>query len=76
VKPLVSSRATRAVIGSVLFFVVTVVVLAALLVRDNYRTALANSEGQALRFVAGAWTTCWACPACSRTGLTARWPAA
>ena len=53
-KPLVSSRATRAVIGSVLFFVVAVVVLAALLVRDNYRTSLANSEGQALRFVAGA----------------------
>nr|WP_315493974.1 EAL domain-containing protein [uncultured Rhodoferax sp.] len=51
---LVSSRATRAVIGSVLFFAITVVVLAALLVRDNYRTTLANSEGQALRFVAGA----------------------
>jgi diguanylate cyclase (GGDEF)-like protein len=54
VKRLVSSRATRAVIGSVLFFAITVVVLATLLVRDNYRTTLANSEGQALRFVAGA----------------------
>ena len=53
-KRLVSSRATRAVIGSVLFFVVTVVVLATLLLKDGYRTAMANSEGQALRFVAGA----------------------
>lgn len=53
-RQLVSSRATRAVIGSVLFFVVAVVVLAGLVVRDSYRTAIANSEGQALRFVAGA----------------------
>lgn len=51
---LVSSRATRAVVGSALFFAVAVVALALLLVRDNYRSALANSEGQALRFVAGA----------------------
>ena len=51
---LVSSRATRAVIGSTLFFALVAIVLAALLIRDNYRSTLANSEGQALRFVAGA----------------------
>ena len=51
---LISSRATRAVIGSVMFFVAAVMVVAALMVRDGYRTAMASSEGQALRFVAGA----------------------
>lgn len=51
---LVSSRATRAVAGSVLLFVLAVVLVAVLVVRDSHRTAVANSEGQALRFVAGA----------------------
>ena len=55
---LVSSRATRAVIGSTLFFALVAIVLAALLIRDNYRSTLANSEGQALRFVAGAQAAC------------------
>lgn len=49
-----SFRATRAVVGSVLLFVVAVLLVATLMVRDGYRTAVANSEGQALRFVAGA----------------------
>ncbi|OYQ39763.1 diguanylate cyclase [Rhodoferax sp. TH121] len=51
---LVSSRATRAVVGSVLLFVLAIVLVAVLVVRDSHRTAVTNSEGQALRFVAGA----------------------
>ena len=53
---LISRRAWGAVVGAVLLFVVAVTLAAAFLIHDGYQTALSNSDGQALRFVAGAET--------------------
>jgi diguanylate cyclase (GGDEF)-like protein len=48
------TRAALAVSAAVVFFLAALVLVSALLIRDNYNTALETSEAQAQRFVAGA----------------------
>ena len=47
-------KAVATVVSLALLFTVLVAIMAALLISENRRTALADSEGQAERFVSGA----------------------
>jgi diguanylate cyclase (GGDEF)-like protein len=56
-KQLFLTRAALAVAAAAAFFLVAVAIIAGLLIRDNYQTALEGSKAQAQRFVAGAEAT-------------------
>jgi diguanylate cyclase (GGDEF)-like protein len=53
-KQLFLNRAALAVAAAAAFFLAVLALMAGLLIRDNYQTALDNSQAQAQRFVAGA----------------------
>jgi diguanylate cyclase (GGDEF)-like protein len=54
VKRFFLTRAALAVSAAVLFFLAALVLVSGLLIRDNYQSALEDSEAQAQRFVTGA----------------------
>jgi diguanylate cyclase (GGDEF)-like protein len=56
-KQLFLTRAALAVVAAAAFFLVAVALIAGLLIRDNYHSALDGSKAQAQRFVAGAEAT-------------------
>jgi hypothetical protein len=54
VKRLFQTRAALAVTAAVVFFLAALALVATLLIRDNYKTTLEDSDAQAQRFVTGA----------------------